>query len=186
MYIEAMSLEVNKLHRWLQEFTLYASPIVPILDSVNINTILEHAHSQISIAHTNIEWKWTLLDSLPNIELDPALMDYVWQNLFVNSIESIEDTGHISITTKLGKCKTGSIQGQPAVEVRIVDSGSGMSKVIKQNIFIPFYSTKADGDGIGLAMVERIIKAHNAEIEVLSEEDSGSTFVVRLPIWHAG
>jgi len=186
MYIEAMSLEVNKLHRWLQEFTVYASPIVPILDSVNINTILEHAHSQISIAHTNIEWKWTLLDSLPNIELDPALMDYVWQNLFVNSIESIEDTGHISITTKLGKCKTGSIQGQPAVEVRIVDSGSGMSKVIKQNIFIPFYSTKADGDGIGLAMVERIIKAHNAEIEVLSEEDSGSTFVVRLPIWHAG
>ena len=50
---------------------------------------------------------------------------------------------------------------------------------------LSFFSTKRDGDGIGLAMVERIIKAHNAEIQVRSAPNEGATFVVRLPIWNA-
>jgi signal transduction histidine kinase len=58
-----------------------------------------------------------------------------------------------------------------------------MEAEVKQKVFIPFFSTKRDGDGIGLAMVERIIKAHNAEIQVRSAPNEGSTFVVRLPIW---
>ena len=60
-----------------------------------------------------------------------------------------------------------------------------MNTDIKQKVFIPFFSTKRDGDGIGLAMVERIVKAHNAEIQVRSAPNEGSTFIVRLPIWNA-
>ena len=127
---------------------------------------------------------WSLLDSLPTIEADTGLLNHVHQ-ILNNAIEAMEASGTIEITTKLGKCRTGTLQGQPAIEVHISDSGAGMDADIKQKVFIPFFSTKRDGDGIGLAMVERIIKAHNAEIQVRSAPNEGATFVVRLPIWNA-
>ncbi len=185
IYAEAAQAELDKLHRWLQEFTIYASPVVPVLDRVELNVQLQNIANSIKVGEKNIQWKWSLLDTLPSIELDPHLLEYVWQHLFQNALDAIENTGTITVTSKLGRCKTGALQGQPALEVRIEDNGCGMSNELKENIFIPFYSTKSDGDGIGLAMVERIIKAHNAEIQTLSSEGEGSSFVVRFPIWHA-
>ena len=128
---------------------------------------------------------WSLLEDLPNIEADIGLLNHVWYQILTNSVEAIETTGTIEITTKLGKCRTGNLQGQPAVEVHIADDGPGMEIDVKRKVFIPFFSTKSNGDGIGLAMVERIIKAHNAEIQVRSAPKEGATFIVRLPIWNA-
>ena len=187
LYTEAMTVEVTKLQRWLQEFTLYANPLTPVLEVVNMNVLLRQAQEVLPGQNQNIQWKWTLLDTLPDIEGDPALLQYVWQTLLQNAIDAIEeeddDEGEITILTKLGKCRTGHLQGQPAVEVHISDTGHGMISSVKQNIFIPFYSTKKEGDGIGLAMVERIVTGHDSEIEVLSAASEGSTFVVRFPIW---
>ena len=63
------------------------------------------------------------------------------------------------------------------MEIHIADNGPGMNADIKRKIFIPFFSTKPNGDGIGLAMVERII-AHNAEIQVRSAPKEGATLFV--------
>jgi len=184
LYIESMSAEVSKLHRWLQDFSVYASPIVPVLNTININQSLKQCMGDIDTAK-DITCVWSLLEDLPNIEADIGLLHHVWNQIFTNSVEAIETTGTIEITTKLGKCRTGNLQGQPAVEVHIADDGPGMEIDVKRKVFIPFFSTKSNGDGIGLAMVERIIKAHNAEIQVRSAPNEGSTFIVRLPIWDA-
>ena len=183
LYVESMSTEVSKLHRWLQDFSVYASPLVPVLDTVNINQSLKQCMEDIDT--TDINCIWSLLEDLPNIEADIGLLNHVWYQILTNSIEAIDSSGTITITTKLGKCRTGSLQGQPAVEVHIADNGSGMEPDIKRKVFIPFFSTKPHGDGIGLAMVERIVKAHNAEIQVRSAPNEGATFVVRMPIWNA-
>ena len=181
IYIESMSAEVSKLHRWLQDFSVYASPLVPILNAVDINQSLQTCVENLDTTK-EITCVWSLLESLPIIEADMGLLNHVWHQILTNAIEAMETSGTIEITTKLGKCRTGTLQGQPAIEVQISDSGPGMDAEIKQKVFIPFFSTKRDGDGIGLAMVERIIKAHNAEIQVRSAPNEGATFVVRLPI----
>ena len=184
IYVESMSAEVSKLHRWLQDFSVYASPLVPILNAMNLNQNLKECVNAIDTTK-DITCVWSLLEDLPTIEADVGLITHVWNQILTNAIESIETSGTIEITTKLGKCRTGAIQGQPAVEIRISDTGSGMKADIKRKVFIPFFSTKRDGDGIGLAMVERIIKAHNAEIQLRSAPNEGTTFIVRLPIWNA-
>ena len=184
IYVDSMSTEVSKLHRWLQDFSVYASPLVPVLDAVNINQSLQTCASNLDTPK-DITCVWDLLDTLPTIEADGGLLHHVWNQLLTNAIEAIDNKGTINITTKLGKCRTGTLQGQPAIEVRISDSGHGMNAEVKQKVFIPFFSTKRDGDGIGLAMVERIIKAHNAEVQVRSTVNEGTTFIVRLPIWNA-
>ena len=185
LYVDSMSTEVSKLHRWLQDFSIYASPLVPVLDAVDINQSLQSCVDSLDTPK-EITCIWDLLTTLPTIEADPGLIHHVWHQLLTNAIESMDTVGTLNITTKLGKCRTGTLQGQPAIEVRIADTGQGMDAEVKRKVFIPFFSTKRDGDGIGLAMVERIIKAHNAEIQVRSAPNEGSTFIVRLPIWNAG
>ena len=68
------------------------------------------------------------------------------------------------------------------VRVKISDTGRGMSNETKERIFEPFFTTKDKGTGLGLAIVFNIIKKHNGEISVESEEDKGAAFTIILPM----
>ncbi len=139
IYVESMSAEVSKLHRWLQDFSVYASPLVPILDTVNINQSLKQCVGAINTS-TDITCVWSLLENLPTIEADIGLLNHVWNQILANAVEAIDTSGTIEITTKLGKCRTGTLQGQPAVEIHIADNGPGMEADVKRKVFIPFFS----------------------------------------------
>jgi signal transduction histidine kinase len=68
------------------------------------------------------------------------------------------------------------------MEIQVQDTGSGIPKEAMKKIFNPFFTTREKGTGLGLAIVQTIIDNHNGEIEVVSTEGRGATFIIRLPL----
>lgn len=104
------------------------------------------------------------------------LLEHVWFNLIDNAIKYSKTNGTIKIYLK---------QEEKNVIVSITDNGEGMNEEVIKHIFEKFYqkdsARKNEGNGLGLALVKRIINICKGEITVSSEENKGSTFVVKLP-----
>lgn len=111
------------------------------------------------------------------IEADEARLEQVWINLINNAIKYTNEHGVVTVDIK---------KNVMDVEVVISDTGVGMSKEAISHIFERFYrqdkSRKIEGNGLGLSIVKRIIDLHQGTIEVVSQEDAGSIFTVKLPI----
>ncbi|MFV0946098.1 two-component sensor histidine kinase [Bacillus pacificus] len=113
-----------------------------------------------------------------HITADQESMSQVWINLIHNSIKFTPNGGTITIQLK---------EYEKVVEVRIRDSGIGISKEQKQHIFERFYKADSSrnraygGSGLGLAIVKKVLDLHQGEIKVESEEGSGTEFIVRIP-----
>lgn len=112
---------------------------------------------------------------LPKIECYFGKLNQVFMNLLSNAIQAIKDEGTITISTE---------QRGNFVEIRISDTGSGISPENMSNLFKPFFTTKGvgEGTGLGLSISKSIIEKHRGTIEVSSEPNRGTTFTISLPI----
>ncbi len=131
-----------------------------------------------------------LMPGVPPVEADPVQLQQVMMNLCLNASEAMSERGGIlSITTDKAVLSKEDISRclycPPAPGIfavfEVSDTGSGMDAVTLARIFEPFFSTKSQGRGLGLAAVVNIVKAHRGGIEVISTPGEGSTFRVYLP-----
>jgi signal transduction histidine kinase len=99
-------------------------------------------------------------------------MVQVFVNLFQNANQAMSDGGKLFITTH-------SENGD--VDVEIEDTGEGIPQENMERIFAPFFTTRTEGTGLGLAVISRILEQHNAQISVESQIGIGTKFTVRLP-----
>jgi hypothetical protein len=124
-------------------------------------------------------------EEMPPVMCQPGRMNQVFMNIITNALQAMDGLGReteeniLSIATD----RVESI-GQVWAEVRIKDAGPGMSEAVKSQIFDPFFTTKpvGEGTGLGLSIVMGILRDHNAEVEVESEEGVGTEFIIRFPI----
>ena len=116
---------------------------------------------------------------IPPIEGYPGKLNQVFMNILTNAIQAVSEGGWVHISTR---------QEQDLVEVRIQDTGKGMSKEIIERIFEPFFTTKdvGEGTGLGLSISLGIIEQHNGSIKVRSEEGHGTEVVIQLPLKYQG
>lgn len=114
-------------------------------------------------------------ESRPSVTafIDPSLFKSALLNLCINALQSMESGGTLSVT--LG-------QTDRWVVIEVQDTGSGIPEENLDKIFSPFFTTKEDGNGLGLSEVHKIIQAHNGTIEVLSSVGKGSRFVIKIPL----
>lgn len=126
------------------------------------------------IADKKINFSFTIVPENLEIIADPGLVEHVLINLISNSIHAIAESndGEISLSAEINK------RGRAVLKVH--DNGPGISDDIIDRIFVPFFSTKKDGSGIGLSISQSIIRAHNGNIWVSSKPADGTTFVIRL------
>jgi len=112
---------------------------------------------------------------LPQVQCYPQLLNQVFMNLLINAAQSIEKHGEINIKTRADN---------GYVEIKISDTGSGISKENLYRIFDPFFTTKdvGKGTGLGLNVAYNIIKKHHGEIDVKSAVGKGTTFTIRIPV----
>jgi len=115
--------------------------------------------------------------NIPPIMADEEQLKQVFMNLVLNAIQAMPNGGKLEISTdKI------SNKGIEYISVTIKDTGIGISEEFMKKIFKPFNTTKPNGTGLGLSIINRIVKEHNGTIEVNSELNKGTTFVVKLPV----
>ena len=111
------------------------------------------------------------------IEGDEQRLEQVWTNIISNAIKYTKEGGLITITMK---------KNSKDIEISIEDTGIGMSKEVVSHIFERFYredkARNVEGNGLGLAIVKSIVDLHHGKIDILSQVDVGTNFIVRLPI----
>ena len=111
------------------------------------------------------------------IEGDEQRLEQVWTNIISNAIKYTSEGGLITITMK---------KNSKDIEISIEDTGIGMSKEVVSHIFERFYredkARNVEGNGLGLAIVKSIVDLHHGKIDILSQVDVGTNFIVRLPI----
>jgi len=120
----------------------------------------------------------TELGRLPGMKVDKDMIKRAFLNLAINGIQAMkENGGRLTITTQKTK---------DFIEISFEDTGAGISKENMEKIFTPFFTTKAQGMGMGLAICKRFVESHGGNIEVESQVEKGSTFTVKLPIQKNG
>ena len=120
------------------------------------------------------------LGDLPAIECHPSKLNQLFMNIMDNAIYAVEANGSESRKEILIKTHTENNH----IILIIKDSGIGMDEATKDKIFEPFYTTKpvGDGTGLGMSITYSIIKLHQASVEIESQKNQGTTFIIKIPI----
>jgi len=163
-----------------------------IIKPVDLNSTVKEVYSLLkrSVEKT-IVLEQTLQDGLYTIDGDPTQMQQILLNLCINASHAMPNGGTLSVTTENIIMRKKSCAEHPGltpgnyVKLTVKDTGYGMTPEIQQRIFEPYFTTKKDsnlpGTGLGLAMVQGIVKNHNGHIDVWSEPSKGAVFTIFLP-----
>ena len=127
---------------------------------------------QPSLQQKNIDIDVILKDPELVIEADVNLMEQVMINLLVNAMEAVKDQGQPHIVLSAYK------SANQKVTIKIADNGSGIPADVLDKIFIPFFSTKKSGSGIGLSLCKQIMMLHKGNVQVQSTEGEGTAFLL--------
>jgi len=167
--------EVTRLEQILREQLTLEKHLQPAFRPVDVNQIIRDVRKLLShgILSSQVRLSGELADGLPVTMGDANQLKQAFLNIINNAIQSIEDGGEVRVTTQ---------QRGEWIVVRIADSGPGISEEVMGKLFVPFFTTRKTGSGLGLAVTRRIIENHGGEIEVDSEVGKGTIFEVRVPI----
>jgi signal transduction histidine kinase len=152
---------------------------------IDVNQLLETTLDLLDyqIHKQGVSVKRRLEANLPFLGADPDLLQQVFVNLFLNSLQSMPEGGTLQITSsKRRLLKEGLQYGeQDYVEISVEDTGVGMDEDTMGNVFTPFFTTKEKGTGLGLTITHRIVQERGGWIDVKSNVGKGSVFTVYLP-----
>jgi signal transduction histidine kinase len=153
-------------------------PIEP--QPTDINRIVEELLQLVApiFESHNIRVSQQLDDGLPGVLADRESLHQVFLNLVNNSLEAMPEGGEMKfVTTYLGAAKL--------IEVRLIDSGTGICDDAKNHLFEPMWTTKQSGSGLGLAIAREIVLEHGGRIDCMFEVEKGAEFRVLLPVFES-
>jgi nitrogen fixation/metabolism regulation signal transduction histidine kinase len=164
--------EVEALRRLVQEFSDFARLPAPRIERVRVSDVLAGLRTLYS--REVAEGRLAFADIGPElrVDADPDQLRQALVNLIKNALE-VSDTVRVRV---------GAVVVGVALEVSVADSGPGLDPEQRANLFVPGFSTKAHGSGLGLTIVERIVNDHGGVIAVDSGPAGGTKFRIRLPL----
>ena len=169
-----ISSEVDRTNSLITRFLEFARPLKMKLEPADVTQILDQAVERLErhAPRFDVTIHRNYSPDLPMLSLDPELIGLVFYNLLLNAAQASPPGAPITIKTR---------QVDSRAEVAVIDRGSGVSAENMKNIFNPFFTTKSDGVGLGLAIVSKIVDEHGGKITVDSTPRQGSVFHVFLP-----
>lgn len=187
-----ISTETNRLSALVTRFLDFARPLHADLSPCDLTSVLDRALNDVAQfwkgAPVKVEKNYQA--NLPQVPIDEALVEQAFVNIIQNAYDAMNPSGgdlHVNLHRTRQQQRNGdSVDG---VEVRIADSGPGISPELREQIFNPFVTTKKSGVGLGLSIVSKIMDGHHGSIRVESSEapseaapqGKGACFVMFFP-----
>jgi len=200
-FVRVILDEVARLDRIVTNLLQYARPRTPELAPTALAPCVERVLelSAEAIREQGIRSEVVVAPKLPPIYLDADLITQVLLNVTLNAIQAMPDGGTLSYEIRRRRYRPaprgpgrrrsddpGPGPARPAwvevQQVRVTDTGAGMSRGVLAKVFDPFYSTKPKGTGLGMAISQTIIQEHGGSIEVASREGRGTTVMLNFPV----
>jgi two-component system nitrogen regulation sensor histidine kinase NtrY len=174
---ETIAGAVETVRRLVDEFSTLARFPAAKPEPANINEIVESALSMFNGRLDGIHLHKSLAPDLPKVMADSEAIKRAVANLVDNAADAMHDTmlREIEISTAL-------VASRDAVEITVADTGHGVTRELKEKLFLPYFSTKKRGTGLGLAIVSRVVEDHHGSIRVEENHPVGARFVVELPV----
>jgi signal transduction histidine kinase len=168
--------EIDRVNRIINQFLMVAKPLESRLEEHSLTEILEYV-LEVLAEEFRIHQITVLKDwgrDLPLISCDRFQLTQAFLNILNNGLEAMPDGGEITVSAKKGSAKE--------IEIQFKDTGQGIAPDELKKIFAYYYTTKEKGVGLGLAITQKMIRAHQGTLEVQSRVGQGTTVIVRLPL----
>ena len=173
--MDIISREILRLDRVVRTFLDFTRPVELRMDNIPlqelVREVVDLARPQTEAG--NIQVSVVLEAEGVEVRVDRDLLKQAMLNVVVNAIQAMPEGGELLFE---------ATATEDTAELRISDSGAGISDDLRDKIFRLYFSTKQQGSGIGLAMTFRIVQLHDGTIDFTSEPGKGTTFLIRLPI----
>jgi signal transduction histidine kinase len=168
--------EVDRTNSLITRFLDFARPQHLKLETADITILLDSAVARFEREQKNMSTNVTVFKNyspdVPPVCFDAELMERVVANLLLNAAQASPPGGVVTVKT---------LPAESEVEISVIDRGSGIEPKNLENIFNPFFTTKSEGIGFGLAIVSKIVEEHGGRITVESTPGEGSVFHMFLP-----
>jgi len=163
--------ECRNMEELIARILEYSKPLKLNITAVDLNKVLDEALTKISVPK-RIQLASRTKSDIAHVKGDHELLTMAIANLLKNAKEAIKGRGLLEVETG---------QSDDYVFIVVKDNGVGMDSQEKDMIFNPFFSRKANGMGLGLAYVKKVVEEHNGRVEVVSKKGRGSTFTLKFP-----
>jgi two-component system, NtrC family, nitrogen regulation sensor histidine kinase NtrY len=168
---------VETVRRLVDEFASLARFPASRPAPTDINQVVEDALSMFAGRLEHIRVRTSLAAGLPKVMADSEAMKRAVANLVDNAAEAMQDAlvREINISTSL-------VGSRDAVEITVADTGHGVTRELKEKLFLPYFSTRKRGTGLGLAIVSRVVEEHHGSIRLEENQPVGTRFILELPV----
>lgn len=168
--------EIDRLNVLITEFLDYAKPETVPDTEMNLTQVVEDVILNVKKRpDVATDFQWSVEAEEVFILGFPEKLKQAVLNILINAVQAIREGDQKRIDVKLKRDADGAV-------LSIRDYGSGMSDETKKKMFEPFHTTKIKGTGLGLAVTHKILELHRAEIEIESELNKGTEFIIKIPV----
>jgi two-component system, NtrC family, sensor histidine kinase HydH len=173
--LEIIHGELHRLENIVEQFLRLASPSELDLEAIEIQRIVKHVCDLLrpEAADRRIEILTTVEDPMPQVMGDPVRLTQALLNLVINALQAVEREGRIEVRASASP---------EALSLEVQDSGPGIPAERLAAIFDPYFTTKAEGSGLGLWIAQQIVTAHGGTLRVQNGARTGAIFTVLLPL----
>jgi signal transduction histidine kinase len=178
---EVLNREISRIEGLVRRLVNYSRPLAPKMEVTTIESLLDSAveASQTVLTRRGVTVNRSEQPGLPPVEVDPLLFTQALVNLVTNAAEAAGNAGRIEIAAYRTALR------RDEVVIRVADNGPGLSETAMLELFKPFFTTKPEGHGLGLAITQNIVLEHGGTIVAAnrpSTEARGAAFEIHLPV----
>ena len=193
--------EVEKVEYIIRECLNFVRPAELGIQPVRVDTLVDGVVARMVTLHPGMKFSVQKTDSGDlMLDADVALLEQALTNLLANAVDACQGKGTVTVSLKTSRHFTESVRlnrqvemllpGQSGKEeeflrIHIRDNGPGIPTEVQDRIFVPFFTTKITGTGIGLSMAQKIVHAHGGILDMDSEVGKGTEFIIKIPMRHS-
>jgi signal transduction histidine kinase len=189
LLVDKIQQEVQRLDRTLIDCLEFVKPLTPTLQPESVHDLVDEAIEYIRSEFPGARARFSsrIEADLPPLRMDRALLLQALNNLMRNSVEAMLGGGTVEIAATVethGPIPAAADGGAPARMLRmsVRDDGPGIPPELHEKLFYPFFTTKKSGSGLGLPEVKKIVEIHGGLIDLDSEPDQGTAFLLLFPL----